>query len=109
MQMMWMKLKNHFKERTTLLYTDTDSFKIMIDSDDAYKELNAHFSDDLGTSNFNENTLLQITPGKSEKESFKFKEECGDNMTTCFIATSSKQYFQDTYKITNKEKCKKEK
>ena len=81
----------------------------MVDSDNTYKELDTNFSDDLDTSNFDENTLLPVTPGKNEKESSKFKEECGYNMTACFIATSSKQYFQDTYKITNKEKCKKEK
>lgn len=47
----WMELREIFGERITLMYTETGSFKVCIENEDAYLELKNNYSDKLDTSN----------------------------------------------------------
>ena len=60
-------MKKIFKDNLELLYTDTDSFKLIIKNTDPY-ELKKHGLENyIDTSNFSTDTIFPLDPGKNEK------------------------------------------
>ena len=90
MHKIWMELKEIFGDRIMLMYTDTDSFKVNIESEDAYLEFKDYYRNKLDTSNIKKDTKLPYTPGLNRKIPLLLKDENGDNIMTGFRCTSSK-------------------
>ena len=61
------KLKKIFAHNMTLLYTDTDSFKLLIKNCNLYDLKKHGLEDYLDTSNFSADTIFSLKPGKNEK------------------------------------------
>ena len=73
------------------MYTDTDSLKTIIKTEDMYKNMN----DDIkyiDSSNFDENTDKPITPNKHWKVQLLLKDEYAEDPITKFVGSSSKTY-----------------
>ena len=73
------------------MYTDTDSLKTIIKTEDMYKNMN----DDIkyiDSSNFDENTDKPITPNKHRKVQLLLKDEYAEDRITKFVGSSSKTY-----------------
>ena len=73
------------------MYTDTDSIKTIIKTEDMYKNM----SDDIkyiDSSNFDENTDKSITPNKHRKVQLLLKDEYAEDPITKFVGSSSKTY-----------------
>ena len=84
---------NHLKKLYThnirLLYTDTDSLIVHVQTDDLYKDM-AQNLDDYDTSNYQSDHPLFSTANK--KIIGKFKDELGGKVMTEFIGIRPKMY-----------------
>ena len=60
------RLQGIFGKNMQLLYTDTDSLKLLIKNTDPY-ELDDRLKDYINTSNFSLNTVFPLEPDKNEK------------------------------------------
>ena len=58
------RLQGIFGNNMQLLYTDTDSLKLLIKNTDPY-ELDDRLKDYINTSNFSLNTVFPLEPGKN--------------------------------------------
>ena len=58
------RLQRIFGKNMQLLYTDTDSLKLLIKNTDPY-ELDDRLKDYINTSNFSLNTVFPLEPGKN--------------------------------------------
>ena len=58
------RLQGIFGKNMQLLYTDTDSLKLLIKNTDPY-ELDDRLKDYINTSNFSLNTVFPLEPGKN--------------------------------------------
>lgn len=67
MHKLWVQLKEIFGDRIFLMYTDTDRFKVHIESEDTYQEFMTHFKDKMDTSNIKKDTRLPYIPGLNRK------------------------------------------
>ena len=60
------RIKEIFSDNMQLLYTDTDSLKLLIKNINSYK-LDDRLKDCIDTSNFFSDTVFHLEPGKNEK------------------------------------------
>lgn len=79
MHKLWVQLKEIFGDRIFLMYTDTDRFKVHIESEDTYQEFMTHFKDKMDTSNIKKDTRLPYIPGLNRKVLMLLKDENGDD------------------------------
>ena len=86
------RLKEKFKNRIQLLYTNTDSLKLFIKSTNQY-ELKKHGLENLiDTSNFSIETIFPYEPGKNKKCFACLKFENGECPCLEFNSKASKTY-----------------
>ena len=71
-------------------YTDTDSFIMLIKTDDFYKDISADVDEWFDNFNKNDNRPLEV--GKKKKVLDKFKDEIGGKIMTKFVALRAKTY-----------------
>ena len=105
MHKLWVQLKEIFGDRIFLMYTDTDRFKVHIESEDTYQEFMTHFKDKMDTSNIKKDTRLPYIPGLNRKVLMLLKDENGDDVMTGFTGAAAKAYIEITHstkKVTNK-------
>ena len=81
-------LKARYGENVRLLYTDTDSLIVHVQTDDLYKDMSLN-ADLYDTSNFPEDHPLYST---TNKKVGKFKDELGGKVLTEFIGLRPKMY-----------------
>ena len=81
-------LKARYGENVRLLYTDTDSLIVKVDTEDIYADMLKH-ADLYDTSNFPEDHPLYTT---TNKKVGKFKDELGGKVLTEFIGLRPKMY-----------------
>ena len=74
-----------------LLYTDTDTLKTIIKTEDMYKDMNYHIKY-IDSSNFDKNTDKPITPNKNRKVPLLLKDEYAEDPIITFVGSSSKAY-----------------
>lgn len=82
-------LKKIFNDRVRLLYTDTDSLYLQIDSNDVYSDLKIHFSKILDTSNYPSDHVLYSEHNKSKLGCLKNESV---QPIESFIGLKSKMY-----------------
>ena len=82
-------LKARYGDKIRLLYTDTDSLIVHVQTDDLYKDM-AQNLDDYDTSNYSPGHPLFSTANK--KIIGKFKDELGGKVMTEFIGIRPKMY-----------------
>ena len=97
--------KTKFGDRVKLLYTDTDSFILEIQSDDLYEEIADDVKDRYDTRKYPKNSPLYY-----EGNAFKLgclKDECNGKLIRSFCGTCAKSY---SYMVEGEEaenkKCK---
>ena len=85
------KLKNFFGDNMQLLYTETDSVKLLIKNTNPY-ELDDRLKHYIDTSNFSSDTVIPLEPGKNEKCFGCLKFENGQCPCKEFNAKPPKTY-----------------
>ena len=86
-------IKPKWGDKVRLLYTDTDSFILEIETDDFYADINPDLHEYFGTSNYPvERHLSGIEVGVNKKVIGMFKDECGGKQITEFVSLRSKQH-----------------
>jgi DNA polymerase type B, organellar and viral/Recombination endonuclease VII len=97
-------IKSFYKDRVSVIYTDTDSLVLYIKTEDLYADLEKHFKSDLDTSNYPKDHPLYDP--KNNKVLGKFKDEMGGGIMRKFVALSPKVY---GYKMMNEDQVTKAK
>ena len=99
-------LKNKYNDKVELIYTDTDSYIIEVETDDIYKDM----YENKNQYDFSEYPENHHNFDKSNKKVLgKFKDELKSRIITEFIALKPKMYsfeFIDNTLIENKNKGK---
>ena len=99
-------LKNKHNDKVELIYTDTDSFIIEVETDDIYKDM----YENKNQYDFSEYPENHPNFDMSNKKVLgKFKDELKSKIITEFIALKPKMYgfeFIDNTLIKNENKCK---
>ena len=86
------RLKEEFGNNMMLLYTDTDSFKLLIKNCDPYKLKKLGLEDYIDTSIFSTDTIFPLEAGKNEKCLGKLKFENGECPHFEFNSKAAKTY-----------------
>ena len=84
-------LKARYGENVRLLYTDTDSLIVKVDTEDVYGDMKKNL-DDYDTSNYSPGHPLYSDQNK--KVIGKFKDELGGKVMTEFIGIRPKMYYR---------------
>ena len=100
----WYKyLKPKYKEKIKLLYMDTDSFVLEIETDDFYKDTKDDLKEWFDTSKYNKDMVLPKEYAKNasvnKKVIGKMKDELDKGYMREFIALSPKVYAYEQVKV----------
>ena len=102
-------MKPRYKDRIKLLYMDTDSFIIDIQTDDIFKDMNEIVHEWFDTSKYDKSLNRPIEHDANKKIIGKFKDELNGMIMTEFIAIRPKayahRYIEDDI-IKEDKKCK---
>jgi len=83
------KLKAQYGEKCNVLYTDTDSLLLHIETDDVYRDMEKHI-DLYDTSDFPKDHYLYYT--KNKKVLGKMKDECAGKPISEYVGLRPKMY-----------------
>ena len=90
------KLKDHFGPRLRMIYTDTDAFILIVESDDLYTELKSQplLRDFIDFSSIPANHPSCVGEPDDPRSGVVgyFKDECTGNIITEFVALKPKAY-----------------
>ena len=89
-------LKPKYGDKVKLCHTDTDSFIILVETEDFYKDIANNVDKWFDTSKYDKNDKRPLPLGKNKKVTGKFKDELNGKIKAEFIAQSAKVY---TFKI----------
>ena len=89
-------IKNKYGDKAELLFTDTDSLRYLIQTQDVYKDFSKDVRKKFDTSDYPENHPSGIKTGVNKKVIGKFKDEAAGKQITHFVGLRPKLY---TYKI----------
>ena len=96
-------LKPKYKEKIKLLYMDTDSFVLEIETDDFYKDTKDDLKEWVDTSKYNKDMVLPKEYAKNasvnKKVIRKMKDELDKGYMREFIALSPKVYAYEQVKV----------
>ena len=96
-------LKPKYKEKIKLLYMDTDSFVLEIETDDFYKDTKDDLKEWVDTSKYNKDMVLPKEYAKNasvnKKVIGKMKDELDKGYMREFIALSPKVYAYEQVKV----------
>ena len=98
-------VKPKYGEKAKLLFTDTDSLKYEIETEDFYKYISQDVHEWFDTSNYPKEHQSGIPTGVNKKVIGMFKDEVGGKIITEFVGLRAKNY---SYVCDGKEykKCK---
>uniref|UniRef100_UPI0035900121 uncharacterized protein n=1 Tax=Myxine glutinosa TaxID=7769 RepID=UPI0035900121 len=85
----YINLKSKYKDNVSLLYMDTDSFILKINTDDVYSDMKKDINI-YDTSNYSPES--ELFSSKNKKVIGKFKDELGGNVMSEFVGLRSKAY-----------------
>ena len=101
---------NYFKakygEKVKLCYTDTDSFILEIETEDAYKDKAGDVEEWFDTSNFPSSHPSGFPRGRNKKVIEKFKDEFGGKIMTEFAGLRAKMYAYKKLDGEEDKRCK---
>ena len=98
-------LKPMYGDKIRLLFTDTDSLMILVETEDFYKDITPYVHELFDTSEFPKDHPSIIPTGVNKKVIGMFKDEVGGRVITEFVGLRAKNY---SYLCEGKEykKCK---
>ena len=99
-------LKPKYNDKVKLCYMDTDSFIIIIKTEDFYKDIANDVERWFDTSNYDKNDKRPLPIGKNEKAIGLFKDELGGKIMTEVVANRARTY---AYLLDNDSEIKKDK
>ena len=79
-----------YGDKVKLCYMDTDSFVMMIETNDFFKDINNDVEKWFDTSNFDKNDNRPLLINKNKKVIGKFKDELGGKIISEFCALKAK-------------------
>ena len=101
-------IKSMYKDKARLCYIDTDSFIILIKTEDFYKDIAGDVEKWFDTSNYDKNGKRPLPIGINKNVLGKFKDELGGKIMTEFVGLRAKtySYLIDGYNDEDYEKNK---
>lgn len=102
-------MKQFYKDKLTLCYTDTDSLLYSVETADFYSDLKVNFLNYFDTSNYALNNCYNIVQ-KNKKIPGLFKDELGGKVLLEFVGLRSKMYSLKTneYEVKKAKGVKKQ-
>ena len=97
-------IKQKYRDKAKLLFTDTDSLMYEIQTEDFYKDISVDVKHRFDTSNYPSNHPSGIPSGFNKKMIGMFKDEAGGKVIDEFVGLRSKLY---SYKMLEGEESKK--
>ena len=97
-------IKRKYEDKAIVLFTDTDSLKYLIQTEDFYKDISEDAKDRFDTSDYSPNHLSGIPSGLNKKVLGMFKDEAGGKVIDEFVGLRAKLY---SYKMLEGEESKK--
>ena len=98
-------LKPKFKDKVNLMYMDTDSFVLSIETDDFFKDIKDDLKEWFDTSGYDKNRVLpdefKKNASVNKKIIGKMKDELGKGHMTEFVAIAPKVYAYQQIHIDN--------
>ena len=85
-------LKSKYNDKSKLCYTDTDSFIIIIKTEDFYEGIVNDVERLFDTSSYDKNDKRPLAIGKNKKVIVLFKDELGEKIIIEFAANRAKTY-----------------
>ena len=99
-------IKPKYGDKARLCYMGTDSFIMLVQTDDFYIDISNDVERWFDTSNFDENDNRQLEIGKNKKVIGKFKDEIGGKIMTEFCALRAKAYAYKLDDDTERKRAK---
>ena len=85
-------IKPKYGDKAKLLFTDTDSFMYLIETEDFFKDISRDVKDRFDTSDYPENHSSGIPTGENKKVLGMFKDEAAGKIIKEFVGLRSKLY-----------------
>ena len=85
-------LKPMYGDRIKLLFTDTDSLMIEVETEDFYRDISPYVHELFDTSNFSKGHPSNIPTGVNKKVIGMFKDEVGGKIISEFVGLRAKNY-----------------
>ena len=85
-------VKEKYKDKAELLFTDTDSLLYQIKTDDFYKDISHDIETKFDTSDYPPDHPSGILTGVNKKVIGMFKDEVAGKQITCFVGLRPKLY-----------------
>ena len=99
-------IKKKYGDKVKLLFTDTDSMKLLIQTEDFYKDISEDIKDWFDTSNYPPNHPSSIPSGFNKKVLGMFKDEAAGEIIEEFIGLRAKLYSYKMLEGEENKKCK---
>ncbi len=99
-------VKPKWGNKSSLLFTDTDSLCYEIQTDDVYKDISEDVNEWFDTCDFNPNHSIGLHTNKNKKAIGFFKDECGGDDIVEFVGLRPKSYSYETTSEKVEKKCK---
>ena len=99
-------IKNKFNDKTTLLFTDTDSLAYEIETEDFYKDISGDVHGFFDKSNFPKGHSSGIEVGCNKKVVGMFKDEAGGKIISEFVGLRAKLYAYKMHEGKEEKRCK---
>ena len=99
-------VKEKYKDKAELLFTDTDSLLYQIKTDDFYKDISHDIETKFDTSDYPPDHPSGIPTGVNKKVIAMFKDEVAGKQITCFVGLRPKLYSFRIEEDKEVRKCK---
>ncbi|CAB4026188.1 Hypothetical predicted protein, partial [Paramuricea clavata] len=99
-------IKPKYGNNANLLFTDTDSLRYEIKTEDFYKDITPDVEKWFDTSNYDKDHSSGIPVGKNKKVVGMMKDECGGKQISEFVGLRSKLYAYKMDEGEEEKKCK---
>ena len=99
-------IKNKYRNKAKLLFTDTDSLMYEIETGNFYKDISEDVKDRFDTSDYPPNHPSGIPTGCNKKVLGVFKDEAAGKIMEEFVGLRAKLYSYKMFKGEESKKCK---
>ena len=99
-------IKQKYGDNAKLLFTDTDSFMYIIQTEDFYKDISADVKHRFDASDYPDDHPSGIPSGLNKKVIGMFKDEVGGDIIDEFVGLRAKLYSYKIFEGEESKKCK---